>query len=72
MTRFVCLTAAIIVAAGLTVLAGPIPKVTICHIPPGNPATAHTITVGEPAVPAHLAHHSGTLGPCRPNPSVFK
>jgi len=31
-------------------------KVTICHIPPGNPANAHTITVGGPAVYAHLAH----------------
>jgi len=31
-------------------------KVTICHIPPGNPANEHTITVGAPAVPAHLAH----------------
>jgi len=31
-------------------------KQTICHIPPGNPAKAHTITVGSPAVPAHLAH----------------
>ena len=31
-------------------------KVVICHIPPGNPANAHTITVGAPAVPAHLKH----------------
>jgi len=31
-------------------------KATICHIPPGNPANAHTITVGAPAVAAHLAH----------------
>jgi len=31
-------------------------KATICHIPPGNPANAHTITVGRPAVSAHLAH----------------
>ncbi len=31
-------------------------KVTICHIPPGNPGNAHTITVGSPAVRAHLAH----------------
>lgn len=38
-------------------------KVTICHIPPGNPANAHTITVGAPAVPAHLAH-GDLLGPC--------
>ena len=31
-------------------------KVTICHFPPGNPVNAHTITVGSPAVAAHLAH----------------
>ncbi len=30
--------------------------VTICHIPPGNPANAHTITVSVNALPAHLAH----------------
>ena len=40
-------------------------KVTICHSPPGNPGNAHTITVGSPAVRAHLANHSGdTEGPC--------
>jgi hypothetical protein len=38
-------------------------KVTLCHVPPGNPDNAHTITVGAPAVPAHLAH-GDTLGPC--------
>ena len=32
------------------------PKVTICHIPPGNPGNAHTITVSVNAMPAHLAH----------------
>jgi len=37
--------------------------VTLCHIPPGNPANAHTITVGEPAVKAHL-RHGDTLGAC--------
>jgi len=31
-------------------------KVTICHIPPGNPENAHEITVSVSAVPAHLAH----------------
>lgn len=30
--------------------------VTLCHVPPGNPDAAHTVTVGAPAVPAHLAH----------------
>ena len=36
----------------------------ICHIPPGNPEKAHTITVGESAVQAHLAHgdHVGACG----------
>ncbi len=38
-------------------------RVTICHIPPGNPDNAHTITVSIKAVPAHLAH-GDTCGPC--------
>jgi len=32
------------------------PKVTICHIPPGNPDNAHAITISINALPAHLAH----------------
>ncbi|MFB5607561.1 MAG: hypothetical protein ACE5RG_05605 [Candidatus Nitrosomaritimum yanchengensis] len=39
-------------------------KVTICHIPPGNPDNAHTITVGESAVVSHMAQHGDTIGPC--------
>ena len=37
-------------------------RITICHIPPGNPDNAHTITVSVKAVPAHLAHgdHCGS------------
>lgn len=42
---------------------GPADKVVICHIPPGNPANAHTIVVGAPAVKAHLAH-GDHLGEC--------
>ncbi len=38
-------------------------KTTVCHIPPGNPANMHTICVGNPAVPAHMAH-GDFLGPC--------
>ncbi|HEX8950237.1 MAG TPA: hypothetical protein VF945_00260, partial [Polyangia bacterium] len=38
-------------------------KTTVCHIPPGNPANMHTICVGNPAVPAHLAH-GDKLGSC--------
>lgn len=38
-------------------------KVTICHIPPGNPGNAHTISVSRNALPAHLAH-GDSEGPC--------
>ncbi|MCH7687386.1 MAG: hypothetical protein IH899_12005, partial [Planctomycetes bacterium] len=38
-------------------------KVTLCHIPPGNPENAHTIEVGESAVDAHL-EHGDLLGEC--------
>lgn len=38
--------------------------VTICHIPPGNPANAHTITVSVNALPAHLAH-GDYVGSCQ-------
>ena len=38
-------------------------RVTICHIPPGNPDNAHTISVSVKAVPAHLAH-GDYCGPC--------
>ena len=31
-------------------------KVTICHIPPGNPSNAHLITMSQNALSAHLAH----------------
>ncbi len=39
-------------------------KVTICHIPPGNPDNAHTIVVGASAVPAHIANHGDSVGEC--------
>jgi len=39
-------------------------KVTICHIPRGDPDNAHTITIGGPAVAKHLANHGDTLGAC--------
>ena len=42
----------------LTAMRGPKegPKITICHIPPGNPDNAHSITISINALPAHLAH----------------
>jgi hypothetical protein len=43
-------------------------KVSICHIPPGNPKNAHTLSVGAPAIRAHL-DHGDKLGTC-PDPVV--
>ena len=37
--------------------------VTLCHIPPDNPANAHTIVVDQAAVAAHLAH-GDSFGEC--------
>ncbi|GAV21256.1 hypothetical protein MMIC_P2238 [Mariprofundus micogutta] len=38
-------------------------KVTVCHVPPGNPDNAHNISVAESAVSAHLAH-GDVVGEC--------
>ncbi len=38
-------------------------KVTLCHVPPGNPGNAHTISVSPNAMRAHLAHGDST-GAC--------
>lgn len=38
-------------------------RTTICHAPPGNTGSSHTIIVGSNAVSAHLAH-GDTQGPC--------
>lgn len=44
---------------------GGVDKVTICHVPPGNPENPQTITIGEPAVASHFAEHPGDhYGPC--------
>ena len=39
-------------------------KVLVCHIPPGNPANAHTICISPNAVSMHLEQHGDLLGPC--------
>lgn len=46
-------------------------KITICHLPPGNPGNAHAITVDVHAWPAHEAH-GDTMGTCPavPNPDA--
>jgi hypothetical protein len=38
-------------------------EAVLCHVPPGNPANKHTISVGVSAVAAHLAH-GDTEGAC--------
>jgi hypothetical protein len=43
-------------------------KVTLCHHTHSAKHPFVTITVGEPAVPAHL-RHGDTLGPCPPTRS---
>ena len=45
-------------------------KLEICHFPPGNPANFHTITIDEPALPAHLAH-GDFGGPCPDDCRLF-
>jgi hypothetical protein len=38
-------------------------KVDVCHIPPGSPGNAHTITISEDALSAHL-EHGDRVGAC--------
>src|SRR4051794_34880802 len=45
-------------------------KCTICHVPPGNPPNARTLSIGCSAVQAHLRNHPGDcLGPCPCQPT---
>ena len=37
-------------------LAAPNAKVEVCHVPPDDPVSFHTITISEKALSAHLAH----------------
>ncbi len=44
-------------------------KVFVCHVPPGNPGNAHTLSISVNAVPAHLSGHTGDrLGKCEQVP----
>lgn len=36
---------------------------TLCHIPPGNPANKHAITVSEAAAAVHIANHGDEVLP---------
>ena len=37
---------------------------TICHVPPGNHAKAHTIIVGTSSLSGHFKNHDDNLGDC--------
>jgi hypothetical protein len=45
----------LLVATAFAIL-DPSGKVSICHVPPGNPDNVHLISVAQAAVPAHVAH----------------
>jgi len=47
------------------------PPFTLCHFPPGNPAAAHTITVGSRiAAEVHMGH-GDTAGACAPQQNTL-
>jgi EGF-like domain/Dictyostelium (slime mold) repeat len=57
---------ALAMVGAVSAQAGGSAKVNVCHIPPGNPTNWHTITIGESALPAHLAH-GDLAGTCEAN-----
>ncbi len=46
----------LLLAGARSGLAAPAAKVTLCHVPPGNPANVQLVSVGAPAVGAHMKH----------------
>ncbi|MFZ8908979.1 MAG: DUF11 domain-containing protein, partial [Nitrosopumilaceae archaeon] len=62
---FVILLSSIFTIPGFsqTALAAPEDKISICHLPPGNPENIQTITVGQISLQAHL-DHGDDLGTC--------
>jgi hypothetical protein len=63
MRRFIAVIATTLAFTSFGAALAATEKVDVCHVPPGDPGNAHTITVGEPAVDAHLAHDD-YLGTC--------
>ena len=57
------LLVSVLVAFGAPAAFAGAAKVTVCHIPPGNPDNFHSITISENAYAAHLAH-GDLAGPC--------
>ena len=55
LTLFTLLVSVLVAFGAQNAFAGAA-KVSVCHIPPGNPDNFHTITISEKAYAAHLAH----------------
>lgn len=56
-------------ALSASAAAQPRPRVTVCHVPPGNPSAAVTLVINASALDTHL-RHGDTAGPC-PAPCVI-
>ena len=69
---FLILVSSIFTIPGFSQIAyaAPEPKITICHLPPGNPENIQTISVGNSSLKAHLDHGDG-LGDCETNFAVI-
>ena len=61
-TRTMCAAFLVFAATATIPRVAAATSVPVCHLPPGNSANAHVITVGEAALPAHLAH-GDSIGP---------
>lgn len=64
LTLFTLLVSVLATFGATTAMAG---KQSICHIPPGNPANFHTITVSDNAADKHIEKHGDLIGSCFAN-----
>lgn len=56
-----CVAALTFVCFGFTTASVSPDKITICHIPPGNPDNCHEITISVSAFETHMDHHNDAL-----------
>jgi len=62
-TIFICVSLVLLVVLSFSFkTTGKTPeKITICHIPPGNPGNCHEITISVKALETHFEHHGDVL-----------
>ena len=63
--------ALLLLLAGTSPAAAGQNKVTICHIPPGNPSNFQDIVIAESALAAHIRQHGDFVGSCKNNCKFF-